>query len=352
MTSNNRINFLNEIPIPNKILSNLPLGKGEEILINSTRSELELVLQNKSNKIIVIVGPCSIHNVKSALEYADFLKTQIDLYRESLIIIMRTYFSKPRTIIGWKGFINDPDLDNTFNINKGLFKSRELLINILKLGVPCAMEQLDTIIPQYFNDLLSWSAIGARTSESQVHRELASGISMPVGFKNNTEGNIMVAIQGIKSCQKSHHFLGCNMDGKVSSIQTNGNPFGHIILRGSNSGPNYDESNIRDVEETLEKNNLTKNIIIDFSHGNSNKDYNKQIKVAKDVCQQISNGCVSIKGCMIESNLIEGSQNINSKPLKYGVSITDSCINLETTKQILEMLHHSYLEREKNILSV
>ncbi len=351
MTSNNRINFLTEIPTPDKILSELSLNKSEEHLINKTRKEIELVLQNKSNKIIVIVGPCSIHNIDSALEYAKFLKTQIDLYKGSLIIIMRTYFSKPRTVIGWKGFINDPDLDNSFNINKGLYKSRELLLNILKLGVPCAMEQLDTIIPQYFNDLLAWSAIGARTSESQVHRELASGISMPVGFKNNTEGNITVAIQGIKSCLQPHHFLGCNMEGKVSSIQTNGNPYGHIILRGSNTGPNYEKKFIKDVEEKLESNNLQKNIIIDFSHGNSNKDYTKQVNVAQDVCQQISNGCLSIKGCMIESNLEEGNQNINCKPLKYGVSITDSCINLETTKNILHMLHQSYLKRQTIILS-
>lgn len=351
MTSNSRINFLKKIPTPSQLLSELPLSEKEEVFIHKTRKDIELVLENKSNKIIVIVGPCSIHNVESALEYANFLKEQIDIYQESLIIIMRTYFSKPRTIIGWKGFINDPDLDNSFDINKGIYKSRELLLNILKLDVPCAMEQLDTIIPQYFNDLLSWSAIGARTSESQVHRELASGISMPVGFKNNTEGNILVAVQGIKSCQNPHHFLGCNMEGSVSSILTNGNPYGHIILRGSAKGPNYEKKHIMEVEEILITNELEKNIIIDFSHGNSNKDYTKQINVATDVCRQISEGCLSIKGCMLESNLEEGKQNINCKPLKYGVSITDSCINLESTKNILQMLHQSYLERQKVILS-
>ena len=348
MISNKRIEFIKEIPTPNDILKNIPLTKKNKDVVINARNEIEKILDGISNKLVVIVGPCSIHNPEAAIEYAKYLKKKIDIYKDNLVIIMRTYFSKPRSSIGWKGYINDPNLDNSFNIGSGLVKSRELLVQILNLGVPCSMEQLDTIVPQYFNDLLSWSAIGARTSESQVHRELASGISTPIGFKNNTEGNVNVAIQGIISCQNTHNFIGCNMDGKISRIKTYGNKYSHIILRGSSKGPNYYEDNIKNVGKELEKHKLLKNIFIDFSHGNSNKDYRNQYKVAEDICQQIKNGNFSIKGCMIESNINEGKQNIDDKPLKYGVSVTDSCINLDTTDDILEILNLSVISRNEN----
>ena len=247
-----------------------------------------MVLDGKSKKIVVIVGPCSIHDPSAALEYAKFMKTQIDEYQEDLVIVMRTYFSKPRTTVGWKGFINDPDLNNTFQIDKGLYQARKLLLDILDIGVPCAMEQLDTILPQYFNDLLSWSAIGARTTESQVHRELASGVSTPIGFKNSTDGNIKVAIQAVKSSLQSHNFLGCDMWGKICAVRTQGNPYSHVILRGSKLKTNYDKESIKECQKLMLDNSIPQNVIIDFSHDNSQKDFRKQIIVARDVASQIS----------------------------------------------------------------
>ncbi len=346
MSSNKRIQFLQPIQTPENLLNTLPLSPNSENVVNKARQEIEAVLSGQSNKLVVVVGPCSIHDPNSALEYARFLKSQIDLYHQDLVIVMRTYFSKPRTTVGWKGFINDPNLNNTFQINEGLFQSRQLLLQILDLGVPCAMEQLDTILPQYFNDLLSWSAIGARTTESQVHRELASGISTPIGFKNSTDGNIVVAIQGIKCSQKPHNFLGCNMQGQICAVQTQGNPYGHLILRGSRHGPNYSPRQIQEAEQKLEENNLPQQIFIDFSHDNSAKDYQKQILVAENVCHQISQGSYSIKGVMIESHLLEGKQNINDKPLIYGKSITDGCVNLQTTEQMFNLLVQAKKNRE------
>ena len=338
MSSNQRINFLQKIKTPKKIIEELPLNENQKQKVLYTRKQIEDVLDGKSNKLIVVVGPCSIHDTKAALEYAKFLQTEIEKHQGNLIIVMRTYFSKPRTTVGWKGFINDPMLDNSFKIDHGLYEARKLLLDILDLGVPCAMEQLDTILPQYFNDLLSWSAIGARTTESQVHRELASGISTPIGFKNNTDGNILVAIQAIKSSQQEHNFLGCDTEGNVCAIQTKGNPYGHIILRGSRYGPNYQSKHIKEITNNLIEHRITPNIIIDFSHDNSTKDHTKQIFVAQDVGQQIAVGNKNIKGVMIESNLVEGKQKITDVPLVYGKSITDSCINLDTTKIILAML--------------
>ena len=338
MSKNARIKFLHPLRTPQDILHELPLTSEKEELVVSTRKEIQNILEHKSNKIFIIVGPCSIHDPKSALEYAKFLRGQIDKYRDKLVIVMRTYFSKPRTIGGWKGYINDPKLDNTYDINYGLFSARKLLLDILELGVPCSMEQLDTIIPQYFNDLLSWSAIGARTTESQVHRELASGISTPIGFKNSTDGNIDVAINAIKCSALEHFFMGCNMEGNISAIQTLGNPYGHIILRGSNHGPNYDSEYILDTEQKLAVKNLPINIVVDASHGNSNKDFRNQYAVVENICQQINKGNKSVKGLMIESNIIEGKQNINDNPLIYGKSVTDGCVNLETTEKILEKL--------------
>ena len=346
MSSNKRIQFLQHIHTPEHLLNVLPLSPTSQKVVDNCRQEVENVLDGKSSKIVVVAGPCSIHDPSSAIQYARFLKSQIDLYQEDLVIVMRTYFSKPRTTVGWKGFINDPHLDNTFQINEGLFQARKLLLEILELGVPCAMEQLDTILPQYFNDLLSWSAIGARTTESQVHRELASGISTPIGFKNSTLGNVLVAIQGIKCSQKPHTFLGCNNQGQVCAVKTQGNPYGHIILRGSTNSPNYYPQDVEAVEKKLEENNLPQQIFIDFSHDNSLKDYRNQIKVAQSVCQQISEGSHSIKGVMIESHLVEGKQNINDKPLIYGKSITDGCVNLETTQQMFDLLCQAKKNRD------
>ncbi len=340
-SENERIKYLKKLKTPQEILEELPLPVESEKVVTQTREEIQKVLDGKSQKLVVIVGPCSIHDPAGALDYANFIKSQKDLYADKLIIVMRTYFSKPRTTNGWKGLINDPDLNNTYNITKGIYIARKLLLDILKLGVPCSMEQLDTILPQYFNDLLSWSAIGARTTESQVHRELASGISMPVGFKNTTNGNIDVAINGIQAGIKEHSFIGCDMDGVLCEVQTKGNPYSHIILRGSDSGPNYFPEIIKEVEDKLVSKELPLNIFVDFSHGNSRKKYQNQHEVAINISQQIIQGNRSIKGVMIESNLVEGNQSINNTPLVYGQSITDECINIEMTQMILEIMNHS-----------
>lgn len=336
-----RIKFLKKLKTPQELLNELPLPINSKNLVFHTIKQIQDILDGKSNKLVLIVGPCSIHDPEAAIEYAQYLKTQIDLYQDRFVIVMRTYFSKSQTSSGWKGLINDPDLNNTYNITKGLYVGRKLLIDILSIGVPCAMEQLDTILPQYFNDLLSWSAIGARTTESQVHRELASGISMPVGFKNNTNGNVQVAINAIKCSSQEHTFIGCDMTGNLTEVLTSGNEFGHVILRGSDTEPNYYSKNVREVEDKLEECGLPKNIFIDFSHGNSQKNYKNQYLVAIDIAKQIINGNKSIKGMMIESNITEGNQDIDVTNLQYGISITDECINLEMTSIILELLNNA-----------
>ena len=308
--------------------------------INHTRDNINSIISNSFNRFIVIVGPCSIHNTDEAYEYALFLKKMISKYGDKLLIVMRTYIAKPRTCLGWKGLMYDPDLNEDYNINKGLIESRRLLLKINLLGVPCGMEYLDTVSPQYFDDLLVWGAIGARTTESQVHRELCSGISTPVGFKNNLDGDTSVAVNSIKCCAQSHVFIGCNSEGKASSVKSKGNPNGHIILRGSHNGPNYDINSIRDTENKLEEQHVNKSIIVDCSHGNSGKDYKKQHLGVEAVIQHLQSGIKSIKGIMLESNLVEGSQKL-CKDLKKGVSITDSCIGLEETQNLLEKLYNT-----------
>lgn len=320
---------------PKQLKTQLPISEKVKNLVLQTRENIKKILNNEDYRLLVIVGPCSIHNYESALEYARFLKRQKDKFKSGLEIVMRTYFSKPRTTIGWKGFIYDPNLDGSCNISEGLLQARKLLLEILELGIPCSMEHVDTIIPQYFDDLLSWGAIGARTSESQIHRELASGISTPIGFKNGTNGNIDIAINAIKCAKERHTFLGTNCKGRICSVETLGNPLGHLILRGGINGPNYYEKNILESIKYLEKSKVNTSIIIDCSHGNSSKKHKNQIIVCENVGLQIKNGNKNIKGLMIESNLVEGNQNINCKPLTYGKSVTDSCINLDDTQKLL-----------------
>ena len=326
---------------PLELKKQLPISDKTKEFILQSRINIKNILNNENNRLVVIVGPCSIHDYGAALEYAKFLKSQKEKYSSKLEIVMRTYFSKPRTIIGWKGFIYDPYLDGSFNISKGLFLARKLLIEIMELGIPCSMEHVDTIIPQYFDDLLSYGAIGARTSESQIHRELASGISTPIGFKNGTNGNIDIAINAIKCANNEHTFLGTNYEGNICSVETLGNPLGHLILRGGNSGPNYYEKNILECVEKLEKNNLNPSLIVDCSHGNSMKIHKNQIQVCDNISNQIKNGNKNIKGVMIESNLVEGNQKIDCKPLIYGKSVTDACVNLIDTEKMLLTLFNS-----------
>ncbi|GAX36900.1 3-deoxy-7-phosphoheptulonate synthase [Nodularia sp. NIES-3585] len=322
---------------PNEIKAKLPLTKGAEHTVLQHRQEIKNILDFQDNRKFIVVGPCSIHDPQAALEYSQRLKLLAERVKDKLLLIMRVYFEKPRTTVGWKGLINDPDMDDSFHVEKGLLTARSLLIKIAELGLPAGTEALDPIIPQYISELITWSAIGARTTESQTHREMASGLSMPVGFKNGTDGNIQVALNALQSAKSSHNFLGINHKGQVSVFETRGNPYGHVILRGG-SQPNFDAENIQLVEEKLKAANLSPRIVIDCSHGNTNKDYTLQPTVLENVIQQIVDGNTSIVGVMLESNLYEGSQPMTGKreELKYGVSVTDKCISWdETEKSIL-----------------
>lgn len=323
---------------PDSIRNRYPLSRSQEELVTITRNEIEAVLDGKSNKLIVIMGPCSIHNTEEAVKYAHFIKKMRLEYDNQLIIVMRTYFAKPRTTIGWKGLIYDPDLNGSYNIHDGIVKARKVLLDIIDLGVPCSMEHLDTISPQYFDDLISWAAIGARTTESQIHRELASGISSPIGFKNGTGGSLSLAVNAIESSKREHCFMGCDSSGKISIITTKGNPYCHVILRGGTTGPNYKKSYVDSLKNLLKVKSLPENIFIDFSHGNSEKQFKKQLVVTEDVSNQIATGELAIKGVMVESNLVEGRQDITDVPLEYGKSITDACVGLKDSEIILENL--------------
>lgn len=322
---------------PNEVKSKLPLTDEAEKTVLNFRNEIEDILDGKDSRKFIVVGPCSIHDTKSAEEYAYRLKNLSDRVNDKLLLIMRVYFEKPRTTVGWKGLINDPDMDDSFQIEKGLLTARNLLIKITELGLPAATEALDPIVPQYIGELIAWSAIGARTTESQTHREMASGLSMPVGFKNGTDGSVQVALNALESARKPHHFLGINATGQVSIFKTKGNAYGHIILRGGAKQPNFDAANVKIAEEKLKAANLPPKIVIDCSHGNSNKDYKKQSAVFENVIQQILEKNSSIVGMMLESNLYEGSQPIPSQleELKYGVSVTDKCISWEETEKII-----------------
>ncbi|WP_414551271.1 3-deoxy-7-phosphoheptulonate synthase [Anabaena sp. CCY 0017] len=322
---------------PNEVKSKLPLTKEAEHTVLQHRQEIKNILDFQDSRKFIVVGPCSIHDTHAALEYSQRLKVLAERVKDKLLLIMRVYFEKPRTTVGWKGLINDPDMDDSFHVEKGLLTARNLLIKIAELGLPAGTEALDPIIPQYLSELITWSAIGARTTESQTHREMASGLSMPVGFKNGTDGNIQVALNALQSAKSSHNFLGINHKGQVSVFETKGNPYGHVILRGG-SQPNFEAVNVQLVEEKLKEANLPPRIVIDCSHGNTNKDYTLQPTVLENVIQQIVDGNTSIVGVMLESNLYEGNQPMSGKreELKYGVSVTDKCISWdETEKSIL-----------------
>ncbi|MEO1375600.1 MAG: 3-deoxy-7-phosphoheptulonate synthase [Cyanobacteria bacterium J06635_10] len=322
---------------PQEVKSKFPLTPAAEANVLKYRQELKDILDFRDRRKFIVIGPCSIHNTKLALEYSQRLKKLQEQVGDKLLLIMRVYFEKPRTTVGWKGLINDPDMDDSFHIEKGILTARELLLKINELGLPAGTEALDPIIPQYIGELIAWSAIGARTAESQTHREMSSGLSMPVGFKNGTDGKIQVALNALHSAKNSHHFLGLNQQGQVSIVQTNGNNYGHVILRGGGGKPNYDRENVKSAEEQLKKADLPPRIVIDCSHGNSNKDYKLQGGVLENVVQQIADGNTSILGMMLESNLNEGNQKIpsNLEELKYGVSVTDACIGWEETERII-----------------
>lgn len=321
---------------PNEVKSKAPLTKSAEQTVWKFRKEIEQILDFQDRRKFIVVGPCSIHDPEAALEYAKRLKDLGDRVQDKLLLIMRVYFEKPRTTVGWKGLINDPDMDDSFHVEKGLLIARNLLVKLAELGLPSATEALDPIIPQYLGELITWSAIGARTTESQTHREMASGLSMPVGFKNGTDGNIQVALNALHSARTPHNFLGINPKGQVSVFETKGNAYGHVILRGG-SQPNFDAESVQQVEAQLKQANLPPRIVIDCSHGNTSKNYKLQAAVLENVVQQIVDGNTSIVGMMLESHLSEGNQPINcpKSELKYGVSVTDPCIGWEETEQII-----------------
>jgi 3-deoxy-7-phosphoheptulonate synthase len=325
---------------PEALKQTLPLaGKAMETVTES-RQVIENILDRKDPRVFVVVGPCSIHDVSAAMEYAQRLRELADELSDTLYIVMRVYFEKPRTTVGWKGLINDPHLDDSFKIEDGLNIGRKLLLDILELGLPTSTEALDPISPQYLQDLISWSAIGARTTESQTHREMASGLSSPVGFKNGTDGGLTVATNALNSVANPHRFLGINRQGQVSVFTTRGNPYGHIVLRGGSHGPNYDSVHIKLCEEALEKAGVPVNIMVDCSHANSDKKPELQPLVVENVGNQIIEGSNSIVGLMIESHLKAGNQSIPSdlSQLEYGVSVTDGCIDWETTEACLREL--------------
>ncbi len=317
----------------------LPITHQATATVTQARRDIDEILNGRDRRLLVVAGPCSIHDTDAALEYAGRLQREAHRLAEDLYIIMRVYFEKPRTTVGWKGLINDPNLDGQFNINKGLRTARGLLLELANMGVPAGSEFLDTITPQFTADLVSWGAIGARTAESQVHRELASGLSMPVGFKNGTSGSIQIAIDGVRAAHHPHHFLGVTNQGIAAIISTSGNASCHIILRGSTAGPNYDRSVIDQTAETLRAADLPHRILVDCSHGNSQKDYRRQPEVCADVCTQIASGSDNVCGVMMESHLVAGRQDIDAgTPLTYGQSVTDACIDWETTVPMLEDL--------------
>ncbi len=325
---------------PAQLKAELPVSPAVERQVASARASVARILSREDARLLVVIGPCSIHDVDCAMDYARRLAELSRALEEDLLIVMRAYFEKPRTTVGWKGLINDPHLDDTFEIGEGLHIARRLLLDIAELGLPLSTEALDPITPQYLQDLISWSAIGARTTESQTHREMASGLSSAVGFKNGTDGGLAVALNALQSVASPHRFLGINPEGQVAVMQTSGNANAHIVLRGGSDGPNYDEVSVNRCEAELEKAGLKQNIMVDCSHANSSKDHNRQPVVAREIARQIRDGNQSIMGLMIESNIAAGNQPLsaNRDEMAYGVSVTDACIDWETTESLLREL--------------
>jgi len=337
-TDDTRIKSVSEVVAPANLHESLPITDTASDTVFNTRSAIHKVLHGEDDKLVVIVGPCSIHDTKAALEYATRLSELKKQYQDELVIVMRVYFEKPRTTVGWKGLINDPDLNGSFQINKGVKIARELLLELNNIGIPAATEFLDLITPQYFADLISWGAIGARTTESQVHRELASGLSCPVGFKNGTNGNLRVAVDAMRAVQDPHIFLSVTKQGHSAIFSTTGNNDCHVILRGGKK-PNYDSESISASVSELKSAGMNPQIMVDLSHGNSQKDYQRQVEVAENIANQVRNGQHNIMGVMIESHLNEGNQSVgDGTSLKYGQSITDGCISWEATVDILAKL--------------
>lgn len=343
-----RIEKVDQVLPPIALLEKFPASEEAAALVQQTRHKAHNIIHGEDDRLLVIIGPCSIHDPKAALEYANRLKPLREKYKDSLEIIMRVYFEKPRTTVGWKGLINDPYLNDTYRLNDGLRIARKLLSDINNLGVPSAGEFLDMITPQYVADFMSWGAIGARTTESQVHRELASGLSCAVGFKNATNGGVKVALDAIGAAEAPHYFLSVTKFGHSAIVSTKGNEDCHIILRGGDNGPNYSEQDVANVCDELAKAGYRAHVMVDFSHANSCKQFKKQLDVSREVARQIAAGSNKIFGVMIESHLVEGRQDlVEGKPLTYGQSITDSCIGWEDSEKVLQELSDAVAAKRK-----
>lgn len=341
-----RIDKVDQVLPPIALLEKFPASEAAAALVQETRHKAHDIIHAKDDRLLVIIGPCSIHDPKAAIEYAKRLKVLRDKYKDSLEVIMRVYFEKPRTTVGWKGLINDPYLNDTYRLNDGLRIARKLLSDINDLGVPSAGEFLDMITPQYVADFMSWGAIGARTTESQVHRELASGLSCAVGFKNGTNGGVKVALDAIGAAEAPHYFLSVTKFGHSAIVSTKGNNDCHIILRGGDKGPNYSAEDVAAVCAAIEKSGRIPHVMVDFSHANSSKQFKKQLDVCESVCQQIADGSKQIFGVMIESNLVEGRQDlVDGQAVVYGQSITDACIGWEDSEAVLKSLSDAVLAR-------
>ena len=342
-TDNTRIIDRRKVPAPYELVNKFPINDEIAKLVYGTRNEISQILHGKDDRLFVVVGPCSIHDPESAIEYATKLAEQNSRLKENLLIIMRVYFEKPRTTVGWKGLINDPDINETYDIAKGVEMARKLLIEIANLKLPAGTEFLDPISPQYVTDIISWGAIGARTAESQIHRELASGLSCPIGIKNGTNGGLKAAIDGIQAANHSHVFLGATKEADIAMLKTAGNHDSHIILRGGKN-PNYDQQSVEATLTALREADVNESIMIDASHGNSQKKFKQQIPVIENISEQIKLGDKNIKGIMIESHLNEGNQKISDN-LTYGQSITDACMGWEDTVNCLNILNDAVIER-------
>lgn len=343
--SNNQIDDVNiasqEVLItPNELKKQLPMTETARQTVLEGRTVIRNILDRKDHRLFVVIGPCSIHDVTAAMDYAARLKKLADEVKDTLVLVLRVYFEKPRTTVGWKGLINDPYMDDSFQVEKGLHIARKLLLDVAELGLPAATEALDPNTPQYLQDLISWSAIGARTTESQTHREMSSGLSSPVGFKNGTDGGLAVAVNAMLSVRSSHHFLGLDPDGRVALTTTKGNNHAHVVLRGGGGKPNYDSVSVALAEQTLEKAGVSNNIMVDCSHANSNKDPSLQPLVMENITNQIVDGNQSIIGLMVESHIEAGNQKIPAdlSQLKYGQSVTDGCISWETTEETIRKM--------------
>ena len=347
LTSDLRIRATKPLLAPAILEEELPLDDARAELVSRSRRAIEAIAAGADDRLLAIVGPCSIHDPAAAVEYAGRLRTVVAQYPDDLLLVMRVYFEKPRTVMGWRGLINDPGLDGSFQINKGLRLARKLMLDVTGLGQPVATEFVDTILGQYYADLVSWAAIGARTVESQVHRELASGLSMPVGFKNRTDGNVQIAVDAIHSARHAHWFPSLTREGAPAVLGTAGNDKGHLVLRGGTDRPNYSAEHVRAAAALLQRDGLPPFLLVDCSHGNSGKDAGRQPAVATDLAAQVAAGERAICGVMLESNLLDGAQDYRTRPLAYGRSITDACLAWEQTLPVLAQLAAAVRTRRK-----